>query len=54
MPRVDGDILVADLGGAPIGGGDTLRARPVAHGGHISSSAHLRLIAVGRVAISVA
>ena len=51
---VDGDILLGDLAGARIGGS---RRAPTAASGRsaarISSSAHFRLIAVGRVAISV-
>ena len=34
MPAIDGDIVLADFGGAPVGGGGSLRARPVADYGH--------------------
>ena len=51
---IDGDILVADFRSAAIGGGDALGSGRLRTAAIISSRAHLRLIAVGRVASNAA
>ena len=51
---VDRDVLLGDFDGAPVGGRDPLGRRRRPEHARISSSAHLRLTAVGRAASSMA